>query len=51
MVIIIERDEDAAGVAAQLGVIDALRAITRPIRTLIEDTPWVQVRWPNPKYL
>jgi hypothetical protein len=51
MIVIIERDADLAGVSAQLGVIEALRVVTRPMRTLIEDTPWVQVRWPNPKYL
>jgi hypothetical protein len=51
MVIIVERDADAAGVAAQLDVIEALRASTRRLRTYIEDTPWVEVRWPNPRYL
>jgi hypothetical protein len=51
MVIIIERDGDVAGVNAQLDVIDALRSITTPMRALVYDTPWVQVRWANPRYL
>jgi hypothetical protein len=51
MVIIIERDEDLAGVQAQLDVITALRESTRRLRSYIADTPWVVVRWPNPRYL
>jgi hypothetical protein len=51
MVIIIDREEDLPGVEAQLAVIDALRESTRRLRRFISDTPWVQVRWPNPRYL
>ena len=51
MLIIVRDQQDAAGVSAQLGVIEVLRAVTSPMRTLIENTPWVEVRWANPRYL
>ena len=50
-VIIIERDEDIPGVEAQFDVIDTLRRMITPLRSFICDTPWIEVRWPNPRYL
>ena len=47
MILVAEDDDEYEAFLRQLTVINSMR----PMRPIVEDTPWVQTRMPRPEYL
>ncbi len=51
MLIIVNSDDEEASAWAALDVINTLRAETRPLHAMVDDSPWVKTRWANERFL